>query len=80
VFELSFARCRTRLFGLFKIVLLHDLKFFESNNYEQLLWKSVFYYVIERLRKACSQPGVQEAVAADYRGLLVELINQVCDL
>ncbi|CAG0912556.1 unnamed protein product [Notodromas monacha] len=68
---------RTRLFGVYKALLVGDLKFFEANDLEQMLWKNVFYSVIEWLRHGCDpKNNFPDRVVEKHRELLVETINQ----
>lgn len=42
---------RIELLQLYECCILLDIEFFDSQNVDQILWKNVFYQVIEKFRQ-----------------------------
>jgi len=56
------------------LMLTTDLRFCQSENVEQHIWKLAFHNVIEALRKAMSE---EVEAKEDYRVLLIKVIDEV---
>lgn len=72
--EILFVFCRIFLQEALKTLLTSDLKFCESENVEQHMWKILFYNVIELLRKCMYEDTTN---ALKYKNLLFSVLEKV---
>lgn len=74
----TFSSLRAELLTLYENVILTDIEFSDTQNVDQLLWKNVFYQVIERFRQILKNQDSD--TAPQIRTMLLTLLEEVRDL
>lgn len=69
---------RAELLTLYENVILTDIEFSDTQNVDQLLWKNVFYQVIEKFRQILKNQDSD--TAPQIRTMLLTLLEEVHDL
>ncbi|MEE6469164.1 hypothetical protein FKM82_008522, partial [Ascaphus truei] len=67
------ALVRSELFQLYERCLLMDIEFCDQHNVDQVLWKSVFYQVIEKFRHFLKDPSPD---SEDIRRKLLQVLDE----
>ncbi|XP_069471454.1 telomerase-binding protein EST1A [Ambystoma mexicanum] len=65
---------RAELLQLYERCLLTDIEFADSQNMDQILWKNVFYQVIEKFRQLLKDPAAENAEG--IRRKLLQLLEE----
>ncbi|KAM9456229.1 telomerase-binding protein EST1A [Clarias gariepinus] len=68
------AQLRAELLTLYESVILNDIEFADTQNVDQLLWKNVFYQVIERFRQLLKNQDSD--TAPQIRTTLVTMLEE----
>ncbi|XP_026862235.2 telomerase-binding protein EST1A isoform X2 [Electrophorus electricus] len=68
------AQLRAELLTLYERVILTDIEFSDSQNLDQVLWKNVFYQVIERFRQLLKDQDSDTAV--QIRAMLLTILEE----
>ncbi|KAF5892342.1 telomerase-binding protein EST1A-like, partial [Clarias magur] len=68
------AQLRAELLTLYESVILNDIEFADAQNVDQLLWKNVFYQVIERFRQLLKNQDSD--TAPQIRTMLVTMLEE----
>lgn len=63
---------------MYESVILADIEFSDTQNVDQLLWKNVFYQVIERFRQLLKNQ--YSDTASQIRAVLLTILQEVHDL
>ncbi|CAH2219962.1 telomerase-binding EST1A isoform X1 [Pelobates cultripes] len=67
------ALLRSELLQLYERCLLTDIEFCDQHNVDQVLWKSVFYQVIEKFRQHLKEPSTDSEV---MRRKLIQVLDE----
>ncbi|KAF4082130.1 hypothetical protein AMELA_G00148130 [Ameiurus melas] len=68
------AQLRAELLTLYESVILTDIEFSDTQNVDQLLWKNVFYQVIERFRQLLKNQDSD--TAPQIRAMLLTILEE----
>ncbi|XP_076876434.1 telomerase-binding protein EST1A [Brachyhypopomus gauderio] len=68
------AQLRAELLALYERVILTDIEYSDSQNLDQVLWKNVFYQVIERFRQLLKDQNSDTAV--QIRAMLLTILEE----
>ncbi|TTK47645.1 Telomerase-binding protein EST1A [Bagarius yarrelli] len=68
------AQLRADLLTLYESIILTDIEFSDAQNVDQLLWKNVFYQVIERFRQLLKNQDSD--TASQIRAMLLTILEE----